>query len=138
MLINLFCSALQVGPFEEKEVGFASYLGRVSGLQNAFIRIKLQPDCNNLTPPEEKKLIIPLEVEVSDVPGIYASTALLDFGIVRQTDGKKELDLSITNSGKSAKEVVINWIRQTPFKGQHVEMSEFRNKFRSISATQRM
>ena len=107
-----------MGPFEEKEVGFASYLGRVSGLQNAFIRIKLQPDCNNLTPPEEKKLIIPLEVEVSDVPGIYASTALLDFGIVRQTDGKKELDLSITNSGKSAKEVVINWIRQTPFKGQ--------------------
>ena len=106
-----------MGPFEEKEVGFASYLGRVSGVQNAFIRIKLQPDCQSEEPPPQKKLIIPLEVEVSDVPGIYASTALLDFGIVRKTDQKKELPLQIINSGKGARDVEINWIRQTPNKG---------------------
>lgn len=92
-------------------------MGRVSGLQNAFIRIKVQPDCTSEQPPPEKKLIIPLEVEVSDVPGIYASTALLDFGIVRQSDERKELPLEIINSGKDARDVKIDWIRQTPHKG---------------------
>jgi len=56
-------------------------MGLVSGLQNAFIRIKVQPDCTSDQLPPEKKLIIPVEVEVSDVPGIYASTAVIDFGI---------------------------------------------------------
>lgn len=108
--------SLQVGPFEEKEVGFASYMGLVSGLQNAFIRIKVQPDCTSEQLPPEKNLIIPVEVEVSDVPGIYASTAVIDFGIVRQSDTTKRFELDIMNSGKGARNVEINWIRQTPIK----------------------
>ena len=57
---------------------------------------------------------------MSDVPGIYASnTALLDFGIVRKSDHRKKLPLEIMNSGKSARAVEINWIRQVPVKGKN-------------------
>ena len=122
-----------MGPFEEKLLGVASYVGRDSGLQNAFIRIKLQPDCTSPRPPPEKKLIIPLEVEVSDVPGIYASnTALLDFGIVRKSDHRKKLPLEIMNSGKSARAVEINWIRQVPVKGRNYHFMPSPKKFKNL------
>ena len=93
------------------------------GYQSAFIRITFQPDCSSPKPPPEKNLIIPLEVEVSDVPGIYASTPLLDFGIFRQSEESSHLSLSIINSGKKARDVEINWIRQTPIKGKQITLS---------------
>ena len=70
---------------------------------------------------------------MSDVPGIYASnTALLDFGIVRKSDHRKKLPLEIMNSGKSARAVEINWIRQVPVKGRNESKSESQMKRQSV------
>ncbi|KAA8589729.1 hypothetical protein FQN60_013094 [Etheostoma spectabile] len=72
----------------------------------AFIRIKTN------APNEDQFIILPVEVEVSSAPGIYASTEMLDFGTLRSQDRPKLLNVHLLNSG--TKDVPITSVRTTP------------------------
>ncbi|KAM9384925.1 transmembrane protein 131 [Pholidichthys leucotaenia] len=96
----------EIPPFETKGVMRASFSSRDADNHTAFIRIKTN------APNEDKFIILPVEVEVTSVPGIYASTSMLDFGTLRSQDRPKMLNLHLLNSG--SKDVPITSVRTTP------------------------
>ena len=69
----------------------------------AYIRIK-----TNST----DEVILPVEVEVSSAPGIYAPVDMLDFGVMRTHDEPKTLSLQVLNSG--SKQIQIQNVIATP------------------------
>ncbi|XP_045553451.1 transmembrane protein 131 isoform X2 [Salmo salar] len=93
----------EVPPFETKGVMRASFSSRDADNHTAFIRIKTN---------EDQVIILPVEVEVTSAPGIYSSTEMLDFGMLRSQDRPKRLNLLLLNSG--VKDVSITSIRTTP------------------------
>ncbi|XP_077573072.1 transmembrane protein 131 isoform X1 [Stigmatopora nigra] len=96
----------EIPPFETKGVMRASFSSRDVDNHTAFIRIKTN------APDDDKFIILPVEVEVTSAPGIYASTEMLDFGTLRSQDRPKMLALYLLNSG--AKDVPITSVRTTP------------------------
>ncbi|XP_057696827.1 transmembrane protein 131 isoform X2 [Corythoichthys intestinalis] len=97
---------LWIPPFETKGVMRASFSSRDVDNHTAFIRIKTN------APNDDKFIILPVEVEVTSAPGIYASTEMLDFGTLRSQDRPKMLALYLLNSG--TKDVPITSVRTTP------------------------
>ncbi|XP_032382565.1 transmembrane protein 131 [Etheostoma spectabile] len=96
----------EIPPFETKGVMRASFSSRDADNHTAFIRIKTN------APNEDQFIILPVEVEVSSAPGIYASTEMLDFGTLRSQDRPKLLNVHLLNSG--TKDVPITSVRTTP------------------------
>ncbi|XP_077390366.1 transmembrane protein 131 isoform X3 [Festucalex cinctus] len=96
----------EIPPFETKGVMRASFSSRDEDNHTAFIRIKTN------APNEDKFIVLPVEVEVTSAPGIYASTEMLDFGTLRSQDRPKVMALYLLNSG--TKDVPITSIRTTP------------------------
>ncbi|XP_037106097.1 transmembrane protein 131 isoform X1 [Syngnathus acus] len=96
----------EIPPFETKGVMRASFSSRDEDNHTAFIRIKTN------APNEDKFIILPVEVEVTSAPGIYASTEMLHFGTLRSQDRPKLMALYLLNSG--SKDVPITSIRTTP------------------------
>uniref|UniRef100_A0A8C9YB76 Transmembrane protein 131 n=1 Tax=Sander lucioperca TaxID=283035 RepID=A0A8C9YB76_SANLU len=96
----------EIPPFETKGVMRASFSSRDADNHTAFIRIKTN------APNEDQFIILPVEVEVTSAPGIYASTEMLDFGTLRSQDRPKLLNVHLLNSG--TKDVPITSVRTTP------------------------
>lgn len=96
----------EIPPFETKGVMRASFSSRDVDNHTAFIRIKTN------APNEDQFIILPVEVEVTSAPGIYSSTEMLDFGMLRSQDRPKQLNLHLLNSG--TKDVPITSVRTTP------------------------
>src|SRR2546426_834628 len=82
----------QIAPFETKTIMRANFLARSEKNHTAYIRIKTNHTGGDF-------VILPVEVEVSSMPGIYAPIDLLDFGVMRTNDEPKMLSLQILNSG---------------------------------------
>ncbi|OWF37267.1 transmembrane protein 131-like isoform X2 [Mizuhopecten yessoensis] len=83
----------EIPPYETKAVMKANFIGRVENNHTAFIRIKTNQEQNS------RLLILPVEVEVSSVPGIYSPLELIDFGILRTLDEPTTIQLSLVNTG---------------------------------------
>ena len=98
-------------PFEEKVLGKLTFMGIEPGKQEVMARVRYRFDGET----ETKLLIIPVEVEVRDTPGIYVSEPLLDFGIVSPLHKKQSLSLSVLNAKiDKSRDVEIDWIRTVP------------------------
>ncbi|XP_061164811.1 transmembrane protein 131-like isoform X1 [Saccostrea echinata] len=86
-------SLWEIPPYETKTVMKANFVGRVENNHTAFIRIKTnQEQTNNL-------VILPVEVEVSSVPGLYSPAEMIDFGIMRTLDDPVTVNLNLVNTG---------------------------------------
>ncbi|XP_048778429.1 transmembrane protein 131-like isoform X3 [Ostrea edulis] len=86
-------SLWEIPPYETKTVMKANFVGRVENNHTAFIRIKTnQEQMNNL-------VILPVEVEVSSVPGLYSPKEMIDFGIIRTLDDPVTVSLNLVNTG---------------------------------------
>ncbi|XP_036395958.1 transmembrane protein 131 [Megalops cyprinoides] len=96
----------EIPPFETKGVMRASFSSRDADNHTAFLRIKTNASS------EDEFIILPVEVEVTTTPGIYSSTEMLDFGMLRSQDRPKQLNLHLLNSG--TKDVPITSVRSTP------------------------
>nr|XP_025034430.1 transmembrane protein 131 isoform X3 [Pelodiscus sinensis] len=96
----------EIPPYETKGVMRASFSSREADNHTAFIRIKTNASDNT------EFIILPVEVEVTTAPGIYSSTEMLDFGMLRTQDMPKILNLHLLNSG--TKDVPITSVRATP------------------------
>ncbi|XP_072040458.1 transmembrane protein 131-like isoform X2 [Amphiura filiformis] len=103
-----------IPPYQTRSVMRASFTGRVESNHTAFIRIKT----NHSSSPEEEDefLMLPVEVEVSSAPGIYASLELLDFGTLRSLDEPKTLPLYLlnTNTQKTIHVTGVSLMRANP------------------------
>nr|XP_002123137.3 transmembrane protein 131 [Ciona intestinalis] len=111
----------EIPPYETKPLMKATFLGQVVNNHTAFIRIK-----TNLSDIKQY-LILPMEVEVSSVPGIYSSLELLDFGTLRSQDKPKTLNLFLLNSG--TRDVQISSITaQPPNPALHIDFKTIKLK----------
>ncbi|XP_031551127.1 transmembrane protein 131-like, partial [Actinia tenebrosa] len=97
----------EIPPYETKALMRVSFEGRSPNNHTAFIRIKT----SNATPVTEF-LILPVEVEVTAVPGLFPSVDLLDFGTLRTMDEPKAVGVYLLNSGP--KQVHISSIIAEP------------------------
>ncbi|KAJ8350384.1 hypothetical protein SKAU_G00255140 [Synaphobranchus kaupii] len=96
----------EIPPFETKGVMRASFSSRDADNHTAYLRIKTNASS------EDEFIILPVEVEVTQTPGIYSSIEMLDFGTLRSQDRPKQLNLHLLNSG--TKDVQITSVRSTP------------------------
>ncbi|XP_014681783.1 PREDICTED: transmembrane protein 131-like [Priapulus caudatus] len=96
----------EIGPHETKSVMRLNFMGREENNHTAFIRIRTNKSQEN------EYLILPMEVEVTKVPGIYAHAGLLDFGTLRTHDPPETLRLNLINSG--LKSVHVTNIESSP------------------------
>uniref|UniRef100_A0A2R5LBV6 Uncharacterized protein n=1 Tax=Ornithodoros turicata TaxID=34597 RepID=A0A2R5LBV6_9ACAR len=82
----------EIPPYETKVVMRANFVSRTEKNHTAYICIKT----NRTT---ENSLIVPVEVEVVSIPGIYSPTEVLEFGVVHSEEEPKTLPISLLNSG---------------------------------------
>ncbi|KAK8769817.1 hypothetical protein V5799_013715 [Amblyomma americanum] len=83
----------------------ANFVSRIEKNHTAFIRIKL-----NST--NRVDLILPVEVEVVSLPGIFSPMEVLDFGVMHSQDEPRTLPLNLLNSGP--KQLYITNVIVTP------------------------
>ena len=111
-----------VYPFEEKVLGRVTFMGVESGKQEIFARVKFRFEGDS--DEELHSLVIPIEVDVRNTPGIYASEPVLDFGIVSPLNTKQTLSLSVLNAkSDKAREIELDWIRTVPKRESVVKIS---------------
>ncbi|KAH8024757.1 hypothetical protein HPB51_001171 [Rhipicephalus microplus] len=82
----------EIPPYKTKPVMKANFVSRIEKNHTAFIRIKLNSTIR-------VDLILPVEVEVVSLPGIFSPTETLDFGVMHSQDEPKTLPLNLLNSG---------------------------------------
>uniref|UniRef100_A0A131YWF8 Uncharacterized protein n=1 Tax=Rhipicephalus appendiculatus TaxID=34631 RepID=A0A131YWF8_RHIAP len=95
----------EIPPYKTKPVMKANFVSRIEKNHTAFIRIKL----NSTT---RVDLILPVEVEVVSLPGIFSPTETLDFGVMHSQDEPRTLPLNLLNSGP--KQLYISNVIVTP------------------------
>ncbi|XP_067136144.1 transmembrane protein 131 isoform X2 [Centruroides vittatus] len=83
----------EIPPYETKSVMRANFVARIERNHTAYIRIKTNSTNHDY-------LVLPVEVEVTSVPGIYSPSEILEFGVLRSHDEPKTLTLSLLNSGQ--------------------------------------
>ncbi|XP_041456206.1 transmembrane protein 131-like isoform X2 [Lytechinus variegatus] len=92
----------EIAPYQTKSVMRASFVGRTENNHTAFIRIRTNRTTHKQGPLEAEEgefLMLPVEVEVSSVPGIYSSLEMMDFGTLRTQDEPKTIPLYLLNTG---------------------------------------
>ncbi|XP_071504186.1 transmembrane protein 131-like, partial [Diadema antillarum] len=92
----------EIAPYQTKSVMRASFVGRTENNHTAFIRIRTNRTSQKQGPLEMEEgefLMLPVEVEVSAVPGIYSSLEMMDFGTLRTQDEPKTIPLYLLNTG---------------------------------------
>uniref|UniRef100_A0A4D5RQR3 Uncharacterized protein n=1 Tax=Ixodes scapularis TaxID=6945 RepID=A0A4D5RQR3_IXOSC len=95
----------EIPPYKTKPVMKANFVSRIEKNHTVYIRIKL-----NST--SRVDLILPVEVEVVSLPGIFSPTEALDFGVVHRQDEPRSLPVNLLNSGQ--KQVYITNVIVTP------------------------
>ncbi|XP_075733789.1 transmembrane protein 131 isoform X3 [Rhipicephalus microplus] len=95
----------EIPPYKTKPVMKANFVSRIEKNHTAFIRIKLNSTIR-------VDLILPVEVEVVSLPGIFSPTETLDFGVMHSQDEPKTLPLNLLNSGP--KQLYISNVIVTP------------------------
>ncbi|KAL1438138.1 hypothetical protein MTO96_048229 [Rhipicephalus appendiculatus] len=108
----------EIPPYKTKPVMKANFVSRIEKNHTAFIRIKL----NSTT---RVDLILPVEVEVVSLPGIFSPTETLDFGVMHSQDEPRTLPLNLLNSGP--KQLYISNVIVTPV-NEAVESPTFPQK----------
>ncbi|KAI0212835.1 transmembrane protein 131 [Lamellibrachia satsuma] len=83
----------EIPPYETKPIMKASFVARLESNHTVFIRIRTNKEKLH------QKLVLPVEVEVTSVPGLFSPLELLDFGMLRTLDEPKTLQLKLMNSG---------------------------------------
>lgn len=98
-------SVWKVPPYETKPVMKAHFVARTASNHTSYIRIKTdQPDV---------QLMLPVEIEVIDCPGLYSPIDTLDFGVLRaKHDPPKMLPIHVINAAQ--KSVLVQNIVVTP------------------------
>lgn len=92
-------SLWEIPPYETKTVMKANFIGRTENNHTAFIRIKTNQK------QDTQLLVLPIEVEVTSSPGIYAAQELIDFGILRTLDEPKVVAVNLINTGNTAVQI---------------------------------
>lgn len=92
----------EIPPYETKPVMKANFVSRIEKNHTAYIRIKL-----NLT--SRIDLLLPVEVEVVSVPGIFSPTEALDFGLMHSLDEPRSLPVYLLNSGQKQLYITVCW-----------------------------
>ncbi|XP_075545402.1 transmembrane protein 131 isoform X1 [Dermacentor variabilis] len=95
----------EIPPYKTKPVMKANFVSRIEKNHTAFIRIKLN-STNHVD------LILPVEVEVVSLPGIFSPMETLDFGVMHSQDEPRTLPLNLLNSGP--KQLYITNVIVTP------------------------
>lgn len=95
----------EIPPYKTKPVMKANFVSRIEKNHTAFIRIKLNSS-------SRVDLILPVEVEVVSLPGIFSPTEVLDFGVMHSQDEPRTLPLNLLNSGP--KQLYITNVIVTP------------------------
>ncbi|KAH9517423.1 hypothetical protein DERF_008099, partial [Dermatophagoides farinae] len=98
-------SLWNVPPYETRPVMKAHLVARIASNHTSYIRIRTsQPDI---------QLMLPVEVEVSNSPGLYSPLDTLDFGVLRaKHDPPKALPIQVINAAQ--KSVSVQSIVVTP------------------------
>ncbi|KAH9414407.1 hypothetical protein DERP_014428 [Dermatophagoides pteronyssinus] len=98
-------SLWNVPPYETRPVMKAHLVARIVSNHTSYIRIRTsQPDI---------QLMLPVEVEVSNSPGLYSPLDTLDFGVLRaKHDPPKALPIQVINAAQ--KSVSVQSIVVTP------------------------
>lgn len=95
----------KVPPYESRPVMKAHFLARLASNHTSYIRIR--------TNQSDIQLMLPVEVEVSNLPGLYSPLDMLDFGVLRAShDPPKTLPIKVINAAH--KSVSVQSIVVTP------------------------
>ena len=95
----------KVPPYETRPVMKAHFVARISSNHSSYIRIR-----TNVT---NVQLMLPVEVEVSNSPGLYSPLDTLDFGVLRSHhDTPKMLPIQVINA--AMKTIYVQSIVVTP------------------------
>jgi hypothetical protein len=70
-----------------------------AGNFTAYVRIKIAASADI---GDEKMLVVPIEIEVHEVPGLYSQQPLLDLGMSGRDDGARRYTFELLNSGRTA------------------------------------
>lgn len=98
-------SIWNVPPYEHRPVMKAHFLARIASNYTSYIRIR--------TNVSDVQLMLPVEVEVSNSPGLYTPLDTLDFGVLRAAhDGPKVLPIQVINA--ALKYIYVHNIVVTP------------------------
>lgn len=76
-------SLWNVPPFETRPVMKAHFVARIASNHSSYIRIR--------TNQTEVQLMLPVEVEVTNSPGLYSPLDALDFGVLRAQHDKCQI-----------------------------------------------
>ena len=79
--VRIISTPQEIRPYETKPIARANFFGRAAVNHTSFIRVKTSLG-------EAPSIVLPVEVEVSEVTGLYLSRELLDFGILK-SGGKR-------------------------------------------------
>lgn len=102
----------EIPPFTSKPVIRVRFTGNRAGNHTAYVRIKIAGTSSI----EEKMLVVPIEIEVSNETGIYSQIPLLDFGTVGLDDGIRRYVYNLLNSGPTSVSIK-NWGVESEFEG---------------------
>lgn len=81
----------KVPPYETRPVMKAHFVARIASNHTSYIRIR--------TNASDAQLMLPVEVEVSNSPGLYTPLDTLDFGVLRSRhDPPKVLPIQVINA----------------------------------------
>lgn len=95
----------EVPPYETRPVMKAHFVARIASNHTSYIRIR--------TNTSNVQLMLPVEVEVSNSPGLYSPLDTLDFGVLRSKyDSPKILPVQVINA--ALKTINVNNIVVTP------------------------
>lgn len=92
----------EIPPFCTKPIIKVKFIANIPGNHTAYVRIKISgsdPEIN------DRVLVVPIEVEILQEPGIYSSISFLDFGILGSKDEPPLRQLRLFNTGTEKFEV---------------------------------
>ncbi|CRK89771.1 CLUMA_CG003383, isoform A [Clunio marinus] len=94
----------EIPPYTSKPIIRVRFHGYRAGNHTAYVRIKIA----GTSQMDEKMLVVPIEIEITNETGIYSQVPLLDFGTVGVNDGVRKYVYNLLNSGSTSISIK-NW-----------------------------
>lgn len=92
----------EIPPFCTKPIIKIKFTANIPGNHTAYVRIKISGNDPDVS---ERVLVVPIEVEILQDPGIYSSISFLDFGILGSNDEPPLKQLRLYNTGTEKFEI---------------------------------
>lgn len=87
----------EIPPYSTKSVIRIKFFGKTPGNHTAYVRIKVAVNQQPIM--SDQMLVVPIEIEVLERTGLYASTPLIDFSLLWSSKSERR-NISLLNSGK--------------------------------------